>query len=68
MDIFNFNNVNHFSHNLYNKYHLNIKCNLLYMLTNIVKTVKEAHIEDFLRSTKKKKKKKKGKIDKEFKI
>ena len=54
MDKFNFKNVNHFSHNLYNKYHLNIKCNLLYMLTNIVKTVKEAHIEDFLRSTKKK--------------
>ena len=57
MDIFNFNNVNHFSHNLYNKYNLNIKCNLLYMLTNIVKTVKEAHKEDLLSSTKKKKKK-----------
>ena len=30
-------------HILYNKYHLNIKGNLLYLFTNMVKTLKEAH-------------------------
>ena len=30
-------------HNLYNKYHLNIKGNLLYLFTDMVKTLKEAH-------------------------
>ena len=30
-------------HSLYNKYHLNIKGNLLYLFTNMVKTLKEAH-------------------------
>ena len=28
---------------LYNKYHLNIKDNLLYLFTNMVKILKEAH-------------------------
>ena len=30
-------------HNLYNTYHLNIKGNLLYLFTDMVKTLKEAH-------------------------
>ena len=42
MNIFYFYNVNNFSQ-LYNKYHLNIKGNLLYLFTNMVKTLKEAH-------------------------
>ena len=29
-------------HNLYNKYYLNIKGSLLYLFTNMVKTLKEA--------------------------
>ena len=41
MNIFYFYNVNNFSQ-LYNKYHLNIKGNLLYLFTNMVKTLKEA--------------------------
>ena len=31
-------------HNLYNKYHLNIKGNLIELFTNMVKTLKVAHI------------------------
>ena len=30
-------------HNLYNKYHLNIKGNLLYLFTDMVKTLKRQH-------------------------
>ena len=43
MNIFNFITLIIF-HNLYNKYHLNIKDNLLYLFTNMVKMLKEAHI------------------------
>ena len=43
MNIFNFIMLIIF-HNLYNKYYLNIKGSLLYLFTNMIKTLKEAHI------------------------
>ena len=45
ISFYDFNNVNNnFMYNLYNKYYLNIKGSLLYLFTNMIKTLKEAHI------------------------
>ena len=45
ISFYDFNNVNNnFMYNLYNKYYLNIKGSLLYLFTNMIKTLKEAYI------------------------